>query len=144
MPLGFVHEESFRWSDVDAMGVVNNAVFLTLFEQARYGYFRALAVMGSETFPFVLGSTSVRFESPGRAGMRVQIATGVVRLGTKSLDMEYAVRCGGVALATGRATLVWVDADLRSAVIPAAVRAAIAAREGIPAGPDGGPRRGGR
>lgn len=128
----FIHEETFRWSDVDAMGVVNNAVFLTIFEQARYGYFGSLGVMSGEYFPFVLGSTAARFEAPGRSGMRVQIAARVVRLGNKSLDMEYGVRCEGEPLATGQATLVWVDAQLRSMPIPESVRAAIAARDGIP------------
>lgn len=133
MPESFVQEETFRWSDVDAMGVVNNAVFLTLFEQARYGYFGSLGVMSGEDFPFVLGSTSARFEAPGRSGMRVQISTRVLRLGNKSLDMIYAVRCEGTQLATGTATLVWVDARLASITIPDTVRTAIAAREGIPA-----------
>jgi acyl-CoA thioesterase FadM len=114
------------------MGVVNNAVFLTLFEQARFGYFHALGVMSGETFPFVLGSTAARFESPGRSGMRVLIAARVVRLGNKSLDMDYVVRSEGATLATGAATLVWVDSQLRSTAIPDSVRAAIAAREGIP------------
>jgi acyl-CoA thioesterase FadM len=130
----FVHQESFRWSDADVMGVVNNAVFFTLFEQARYGYFRSLAVMDGDWFPFVLGSTAARFESPGRAGMQVEITARALRLGTKSLDMEFTVRCAGATLATGTATLVWVGRDLRSVAIPAPVRAAIAAREGLAPG----------
>ena len=133
MPETFVQEETFRWSDVDAMGVVNNAVFLTLFEQARFGYFGSLGVMSGDYFPFVLGSTSARFESPGRSGMRVRISARVLQLGNKSLDMTYAVHCEGTQLATGTATLVWVDAALASTPIPDTVRAAIAAREGIPA-----------
>jgi acyl-CoA thioester hydrolase len=131
MSAPFVHTETIRWSDVDVMGVLNNAVFFTLFEQARYAYFRDLLVMRDDWFPFVLGSTSARFAKPGRAGMRLAIEARVVRLGNKSLDMEFAVRCHGDTLATGAATLVWVDAQLQSIVIPGAVRAAIAAREGI-------------
>ena len=111
----FIQEETFRWSDVDAMGVVNNAVYLTLFEQARFGYFGSLAVMSGESFPFVLGSTAARFEAPGRSGMRVRIAARVVRLGNKSLDMDYVVRCDDVTLATGTATLVCATLAHRSA-----------------------------
>lgn len=128
----FVQEETIRWSDVDVMGVLNNAVYLTLFEQARYGYFTSLAVMGRDVFPFVLGSTSARFEKPGRAGMRVAIEARVTRLGNKSFDMVYVVRCDAETLATGSATLVWVDANLESAEIDEPVRRAIAAREEIP------------
>ncbi|MEZ5964532.1 MAG: thioesterase family protein [Planctomycetota bacterium] len=132
MSVAFLQEESIRWSDVDAMGVVNNAVYLTLFEQARYGYFRALACLTGDWFPFVLGATAVRFLRPGRAGMRVVVGARVTRLGHKSFDMSYSVTCGEDELATGTATLVWVAADLTSAPIPDDVRATIAAREGIP------------
>ncbi len=131
----FVQEETVRWSDVDAMGVLNNAVYLTFFEQARFGYFRTLSAMSGDAFPFVLGSAAVRFVRPGRAGMRVHILARVVRLGTKSFDMEYIARCGADTLATANSTLVWVDGELRSVQIPAAVRGAIAAREGISPGP---------
>jgi acyl-CoA thioester hydrolase len=131
----FVQEETVRWSDVDVMGVLNNAVYFTFFEQARFGYFRALPVMSGDWFPFVLGSTSARFVHPARAGMRVQVLARVVRLGNKSMDMDYLARSGVQTLATGQATLVWVDRDLRSVVIPDAVRHAIAQREEIAPGP---------
>ncbi|WP_189170274.1 acyl-CoA thioesterase [Pilimelia anulata] len=35
MPGRFVHECALRWSDMDAYGHVNNARFLTLYEEAR-------------------------------------------------------------------------------------------------------------
>lgn len=130
----FVHEETVRWSDVDLMGVLNNAVWLTFFEQARHAYFGALGLMRGDAFPFVLGSTSVRFLRPGRAGMRIAVRARTVRLGRKSFDMEYTGACGDEILATGTATLVWVDESLRSTPIPDDARAAIAAREGIAPG----------
>jgi len=45
-----------RWSDEDAMQVLNNAVYLTLLEEARWGYFHQLGLVGEEQwdFPFVL------------------------------------------------------------------------------------------
>jgi acyl-CoA thioester hydrolase len=125
------HCETVRWVDLDAMGVLNNSVYLTLFEQARYAYFAPLEVMRGAAFPFVLGSTAVRFEKPVRGGARLTIAARVARLGTKSLDMDYVVRGVQEVHARGTATLVWVDAELRSAPIPAAVRARISRDEGI-------------
>jgi acyl-CoA thioester hydrolase len=135
MTIAFVYEESIRWSDVDLMGVLNNALHFTFFEQARLGYFRSLGLMQADRFPFVLGSTAARFTKPGRVGMRLQVAARVVRLGRKSLDMEFSVACGGETLSTGAATLVWVDTALHSVPIPDSVRAAIAAREAIAPGP---------
>ena len=36
----YVHETVTRWSDEDKQGVLNNAVYLTLFEEARLGFSR--------------------------------------------------------------------------------------------------------
>ena len=41
----FVHETVTRWSDDDSQGVLNNAVYLTLFEEARHGFSRAAEVL---------------------------------------------------------------------------------------------------
>ena len=35
----FIHEVAVRWSDMDAYGHVNNARFLTLYEEARVAMF---------------------------------------------------------------------------------------------------------
>ena len=34
-----------RWSDEDNQDVLNNAVYMTLFEEARHGYFSALGLL---------------------------------------------------------------------------------------------------
>ena len=127
------HRERVRWQDADLQGVVNNAVYLTLFEQSRLGYFTDLGLMRGDAFPFLLGETTVRFEAPLRAGAEVVVEARVSRLGNKSFDMSYRVLCAGAedVAATGRATLVWTDDSLRSKEIPADARARIAAREDI-------------
>ncbi|MBK8976932.1 MAG: acyl-CoA thioesterase [Planctomycetes bacterium] len=124
-----------RWRDVDAQGVVNNAVFLTLFEQARLAYFGPLGVLRGPGFPFLLAASTVQFRAPARCGDELRVAACVTRLGRSSFDMSYRVRRGGQGVADGSATLVWVDGELRPMPIPSPVRAAIAAREGIAAGP---------
>lgn len=132
MSYRFEIELPVRWSDIDNAGVLNNAVYLTLIEQARFGYFLELALMAQDNFPFLLGETSVRFLQPGRAGMILRVLARVSRLGNKSLDMTYEVRHGDEILATATAALVWVDETLRSAEIPDAARTRIAEFEGIP------------
>lgn len=133
MSESFVHREVVRWSDVDVQGVLNNAVYLTLFEQARFGYFRNLGLLDDDAFPFLLGETGVRFEQPAHAGHELQISARVVRLGNKSFDMDYTIWHREVEIAVGWATLVWVDAVGHSTPIPESARDAIAAFEGIPA-----------
>ncbi len=131
MTFRFVHEETTRWVDVDAMGVVNNSVYLTMFEQARFAYFARLGLLRGAGFPFVLGETTVRFERPLGAGRTVVVGARTTRLGGKSFDMDYEIRDGGMVVATGRATLVCVDEQLRSMTIPDPFRDAVATFEGI-------------
>jgi acyl-CoA thioester hydrolase len=120
-----------RWSDVDAAGVVNNAVYFSLVEQARFEYFGRLGILRGQQFPFLLGETSARFHRSARAGMKLEVFTKVVRLGEKSLEMAYEVQHDGALLATLRATLVHVDEGLSSEPIPDSVRGAISQFEGI-------------
>ncbi len=133
-PQRVVCREVVRWKDVDAQGVLNNAVYLTLFEQARWAYFAGFEVMRGQRFPFVLAASSLRFLAPGRAGDVLDVAARVTRLGNSSFAMDYAVRRGEQPLAEGDASLVWVDEELRPMRIPEPVRSRIAVSEGIDAG----------
>lgn len=127
----FASRQALRWVDVDAFGVVNNAVYLSLFEQARYEYCRELGILREGQISFVLGETRARYLRPGRLGMDLVVAAKTVRLGTKSFDMEYEVREAQGPLVLGWATLVWVDASLASQRIPDDVRRAITSYEGL-------------
>ena len=133
MSFRFVHEQPVRWGDIDSVGVLNNAVYLSFLEEARYGYFRHLDLLRDGQLPFLLGETKVRFLRPGRAGMVLSVAAAVRRLGGKSFEMEFEVRHGKDLLATASATLVFADEKLRSREIPPSARERIAAFEGIEA-----------
>ena len=128
----FTCEQPVRWKDIDAAGVLNNAVYLTLVEQSRFLYFRELGLTEGAHFPFVLGETTVRYHRPGLAGMVLTVYARVSRLGNKSFDMEYEVKDGETLLASVRAILVCVDESLSSAEIPDDFRRTVAAFEGIP------------
>jgi acyl-CoA thioester hydrolase len=135
MTFRFRVAQAFRWVDVDSFGVVNNAVYLSLFEHARYEYCKALAILAEGDISFVLGETTVRYLRPGRLGMAITVAARTTRLGSKSFDMRYEVATPDERLVEGSATLVWVDRTLRTVAIPAPARAAIARYEGIEPGP---------
>lgn len=131
----FRHEIPVRWSDIDSVGVLNNAKYLTYFEQARYEYSRQLGLLVEGQFPYVLGETSVRFLQPGRPGMLLTVATRTTRLGTKSFAMDYEIRHQENLLATATATLVYVNpTTLKSCPIPDRDRRSIAGFEDIAAG----------
>lgn len=129
----FESSPPLRWVDVDAAGVVNHAVWFTLVEQARFEYFRKLGIATGDIPPFLLAATAARYERPGRVGMDVVVFARTARLGGKSFDMENEVRVRptGDLLVAITATLVWVDAQLKSCEIPAEARKVIAKFEGI-------------
>ena len=133
MSFRFSMTQPVRWKDIDAAGVLNNAVYLTLVEQARYRYFEGLGLLeGPADFAFLLGETTARYLAPGKAGMELEVRARTCRLGGKSFDQEYELAAGDTLLCRVRARLVWCDAELRSCAIPDDVRAKIAAYEGIP------------
>lgn len=128
----FAAEVPLRWVDVDSAGVVNNAAFLSLMEQARYLYFQHLGLLRDHRVPFVLAETTVKFLRPGRLGMRTEVAAATRSLGTTSFRMAYEVRAEDEVLVTAEAALVFVDADLRPCAVPAEVRETLQQFEELP------------
>lgn len=121
-----------RWSDEDNQGVLNNAVYLTLFEEARHAYFSSLRLLAANRFPFLLAACNVRFLRPGRGGVDVEIETVTLHLGTTSFRQGYRVRCGDELWAEAEAVLVCYDpATNAPAPMTAAFRAAVASFEGL-------------
>jgi acyl-CoA thioester hydrolase len=78
-----------RWSDEDTQGVVNNAVYLTLFEEARYRLFRDLGLLDKNRFSFVLAQCNVLFVAPGRGGAEVIVEGATTDVGTTSFTQAY-------------------------------------------------------
>ncbi len=101
-----------RWSDEDVQGVLNNAVHLTLLEEARHAYFLRLGLLENNRFPFLLAQCNLRFVAPGHGPSDVEVETATVELGTSSVRQAYRVRevPGGRVLAEAEALLVCYDA----------------------------------
>ena len=136
MSFHYTSRVPIRWSDIDSFNVVNNSVYLTFAEQARYEYMTHLDLTQDGKLHCALGETACRFLKPGRLGMELEVATRVTRLGNKSLDMEHQISSDGTVLANVVATLVWVTSELKSTPIPDEARERISEFEGI--APHGG------
>ncbi|MCH2101448.1 MAG: acyl-CoA thioesterase [Planctomycetes bacterium] len=96
---------STRWSDKDIQGVLNNAVYLTLCEEARYRYFDSLGLIETDRhFPFVLAQSHLRFIAPGNGPAMVEILLRTVALGNSSFRQVYRLR----EISTGQ---VWVECE---------------------------------
>ncbi len=123
-----------RWSDEDNQGVLNNAVYLTLFEEARHAWATKLGLLDANHFPFLLAQASVRYVSPGRGGAEVEIELATTRIGTSSFEQAYRVRdvASGELWAEAEALLVFYDASTgASRPMTSQFRGAIAAFDGV-------------
>lgn len=131
--LPFRHRLWTRWSDDDALAVLNNAVYFTLCEEARLRWCAELGVLeGAGGFGFVLAATNARFLAPGRGGEEVEVQMGTTRLGRSSFAQAYRVTRAkdGTVWAEIEAVMVSWDPQQRTSVpLPEAFRAAILARE---------------
>ena len=123
-----------RWCDEDNQHVLNNAVYLTLFEEARLEYFTQLGFVRENQFPFLLAQTNVVFVAPGKGGVEVELEARTVELGTTSFTQCYRVlEAGSGALwAEAEARLVLYDpASGAKRAMPPEFRRAIAELEGL-------------
>lgn len=100
-----------RWSDEDVQGVVNNAVYLTLLEEARHRWATECGVLEENRFPFVLAQCNVLFTAPGRGGADVIVEMATTHVGTTSFTQAYRVvdAHSGTTLCEAEARLVAWD-----------------------------------
>ncbi|WP_018111564.1 acyl-CoA thioesterase [Thermus igniterrae] len=118
-----------RFRDLDALGHVNNAVYLSYFEVARVAYFAHLERDWLAKGHFILARAEVDFLRPVHLGDRVEVGVRVVRLGRSSFDMEYLLTAQGEPAARGKTVQVWLEGG-RPAPLPPAIRERIEALEG--------------
>ena len=123
-----------RWSDEDNQSVLNNAVYLTLLEEARHAYFGSLGLLLENRFPFVLAHANVAYLAPGRGGADVEVEMSTVALGTSSFTQGYRVRdaASGAVWCEAEARLVAYDPETRARrPMSETFRARVAAFEGL-------------
>ncbi len=113
------------------MGHVNNAVYLTYLEQARFSHWRALWGRGGEvptavaprdsgpagvapTGPdvpgVILARAEIDYRRPAKYGDVLEIKLGIAAVGRTSFTYEYEiVDAGGDVIATARTVIVSFD-----------------------------------
>ena len=108
----FYHPIEVRYGDLDSQGHVNNAKYLTYFEQARVHYLLHLGLFEpGQSFTnigIILADAHVTFLASIRFGQPVRVGVRTSRLGNKSMTMEYCLEDAetGQELATGSTVLV--------------------------------------
>jgi len=139
------HAIEIRYGDTDALGHVNNAVYLSYFEAARGGYYAAVTGHafgrgpGADERAFVIAEAHVTYRSPARFGEPLTCWCRVAWLGHSSFALEYRLDAAdsavGVARMIAEGATVQVFFDLgseRVRRIPAELVARLTAYEGRP------------
>jgi acyl-CoA thioester hydrolase len=127
-----------RWSDLDPLGHVNNAVYVTYFEIVR-GHYMLHACPGWDWHKdmFLIANVTANFHAElllTATEPAVHIRTS--KLGNKSFELEYAITSKkgdkNIVHATGNTTQIMFDMKTRSTVqIPDWVREALSAFDGL-------------
>ncbi|MBI4055487.1 MAG: acyl-CoA thioesterase [Elusimicrobia bacterium] len=88
-----------RFRDTDAMGHVNNAVYLSYLELARVKYWeRLLGLRDYSQVDFILVRVEIDYRSPVEMGNEIRVYIRVSSLGRSSWVFDYRI----VEQATGR------------------------------------------
>ena len=120
-----------RWGDLDSLGHLNNAVYLTLCEQARIEMLDGLGVADWDDAGPVLAGVSLQFRRPVLYPATAVVRTTLGEPGRSSLPFTFAIAVEGdedTAYAEGEGTLVWVSHETgRATPLPAPLREAATA-----------------
>ena len=121
LPGDFEHrrEIQVRFADTDAMGHVNNAVYLTYCEIARISYWSDvtgdpvhLGTAGAESL--ILAEARISYRAPAFHGENVTVESRAIRIGRSSFSLEHRLTAsvpGGAPrlVATSESVLVRYD-----------------------------------
>jgi acyl-CoA thioester hydrolase len=123
------------WSDLDALGMVNNVLFYRYFEKARFEYYARLGMgpgaPAGGTGP-VMAFSSCRYLKSLTCPDTITVGARVREIKTTSFVMEFAIESGKTGRAAlGETVIVMVEYGTGEKVpIPGDIRHAIEKIEG--------------
>ena len=133
----FFHPIEVRYGDLDPQGHLNNAKYLTYFEQARIRYFVKLGLftLGQSFMDVgvIMAEAKVTYHASVEYGTPVKVGVSINRLGNKSMTAEQSIVHAetGEVLASGYVILVAFDYHAQKSIpIPDEMREKIAKFEG--------------
>ncbi len=91
---GFKIPIQIRFTDIDVLGHVNSAVYLTYFELARVSYFDQLKhdlKIDWATMSFVVAKVEMNYIQQVLLEDKIFVSVWVSRMGTKSYDMTCSI-----------------------------------------------------
>ena len=108
-PIRFTYDAAVRWSDMDAYGHVNNARFLTLYEEARVAmFFVGARAQGLTSFEdgIVIARHEIDYLRPVDYGDPVRIELWISDLRAASFTVAYELFDGDLLASRARSVCV--------------------------------------
>ena len=111
----FYHPIEVRYGDLDPQGHVNNAKYLTYFEQARIAYWIGLGLFTKDQsfmeIGVILADVHITYFEPVYYGQNVKVGVHAAKLGNKSMTWEQNIVDAdtGKELAKGEIVIVAYD-----------------------------------
>ncbi|MBB6337079.1 acyl-CoA thioester hydrolase [Xanthomonas arboricola] len=120
---------SVRWRDMDSMGHVNNAKYISYLEEARVRWMLGVeGVAMTDRIAPVVAATNVNYKRPLIWPNDILVELFVERLGSSSITIGHRIldqKDEGMLYSDGNVVVVWIDTQTgKSASLPDAVRAA--------------------
>ena len=104
-------EIQMRFADIDKMGHVNNAVYLSYFETARLHFLGKL--LGEnwdwDKFGIILMKNEVEYLRPVLLEHKPLVYMGLEHIGNKSFSLNYEIKVNGEVYCKGISLLVSYD-----------------------------------
>jgi acyl-CoA thioester hydrolase len=118
---------AIRFSDMDAYGHVNNAIYLTYFEIARSHYWKDVAEWDWDKNGIILGRSEINYLKPITIRDEIACYVRTTRIGNSSFDVTYVLvkmaPDGEEICTTGKTVCISYDYNANKSVpIPAAER----------------------
>jgi acyl-CoA thioester hydrolase len=113
----FLNKQFVRWDDLDAMGHVNNAKYLTYAQEARFLWATeefSGAMKETSLIEMVVARAEVDFIEPIYEGGRfVEVEISVEKIGNSSFNMLFTIQDKGTVFAKVRTVQVAVSLETR-------------------------------
>ena len=86
----FKHKVQTRWKDMDAFGHINNAVYLTYYEDARTTHFKRWK-LDNKNKSIIVASIHIDYFNQIKHPSRITIGSKISRIGNTSFDIESSI-----------------------------------------------------
>jgi acyl-CoA thioester hydrolase len=116
---GFAHtfSQDVAFRDLDGLGHVNNAVYLSYVESARLAYMQEILGPLELEELGIVADVKISFRSPASLGETLEVGQRVSRVGETSLVFDFEIRGGdGRLVAEGSTVHVAFDYGMRRPV----------------------------